>query len=553
MTTRTPNLRGLIALARRDGVDIRPTLLRVITDLFVQEPVHSPTEVDRYVELARHMLDGVDEASRLAVAMKLARYPGAPREILLMLAADTIEVAELVLSQAHFGESDLLRLAEALDDERRRFIAGRKDLPAAIAARLGRPLPVPQAPAPVTPDAPRESLDATRRPAVASSITLKDMVAKTARPEDGAIRDVAEAAPPAASEWERPLGLKPVAPATAKPAPELPAWMTKPASPAPAAPAAVAPATAKPAPELPAWMTKPASPAPAAPAAVAPATAKPAPELPAWMTKPASPAPAAPAAMAPATAKPAPELLAWMTKPASPAPAAPAAAAAAAAKPAPELPAWMTKPATPTPAAPAATPSAAAKLATAPLPLTSWKTPPVATPAPALGASAPVAPPAAAERAARPPLASAADSALAITELEQAALQRKPEEFIDRLARIFDLDRAKAEEVVRDASGQSVAIACRALDMPCDVFSRIVLFLDPTIGRSVALVFSLAEYYGRMSVADANEVVASWRGARRAAPRHQPFTAADGAGRHSFEPRRATPPLPGATRVAARG
>jgi hypothetical protein len=99
-----------------------------------------------------------------------------------------------------------------------------------------------------------------------------------------------------------------------------------------------------------------------------------------------------------------------------------------------------------------------------------------------------------------------------------------------------------------------VAVACRALDMSCDVFSRIVLFLDPTIGRSVALVFSLAEYYGRMSVAEANEVVASWRAPKRAAtPRHQPFTAPDGAGRHSFEPRRVAAAQPSGSRIAARG
>ena len=33
-----PNLNGLVELANRDGVDVRPTLLRVMTDLYVQKP-----------------------------------------------------------------------------------------------------------------------------------------------------------------------------------------------------------------------------------------------------------------------------------------------------------------------------------------------------------------------------------------------------------------------------------------------------------------------------------------------------------------------------------
>jgi hypothetical protein len=528
MTTRTPNLRGLIALAKRDGVDIRPTLVRVITDLFVQEPVHSPAEVERYVELARHMLEGVDEASRHAVAMKLARYPRAPREILMMLAADTLEVAEPVLSQANFAEADLLRLVGTLDEARRRIIAGRADLPASVAARLADATSAAPALArrPETPSVAKE--------AIAKDIAAKDIAAKVAAAKEAGLKDRAshEVAPPS-SEWERPLGLT-VTPATAKPAAEsLPGWMTKAVE--PPAPVAVAPAK-------PAAPPKPATP---------PVAAKPAAQpLPSWMTKPAErPAPAVAAPSSPATppvaakpvAKPAAQPI---TKPI--------------AEPMP-LPSWMTKPADSAVPATSTPPKVAASAADAkPAPLPSWMTKPVvaapaATLAPA-ASPAPVAPPAAAAAPSTRAMPNLAGSAFAIADLEQAALQRKPEEFIDRLARIFEIDRAKAEEVVRDPTGQSVAVACRALDMSCDVFSRIVLFLDPTIGRSVALVFSLAEYYGRLSVAEANEVVASWRSPKRAtAPRHQPFTAPDGAGRHSFEPRRATPPLPGASRIAARG
>ena len=42
-----PNLDGLIGLARQDGVDVRPTLVRVLTDLYVQKRDHTPDEVTK--------------------------------------------------------------------------------------------------------------------------------------------------------------------------------------------------------------------------------------------------------------------------------------------------------------------------------------------------------------------------------------------------------------------------------------------------------------------------------------------------------------------------
>ncbi len=84
----TPSpLDSLVDLACRDGVDIRPTLLRVITDLYVQKPAHSAEEVTQYVELALGLIGAVDEATRTAVAARLGSYANAPRAVLTRLAA----------------------------------------------------------------------------------------------------------------------------------------------------------------------------------------------------------------------------------------------------------------------------------------------------------------------------------------------------------------------------------------------------------------------------------------------------------------------------------
>jgi uncharacterized protein (DUF2336 family) len=79
-------LDGLLDLACRDGVDIRPTLLRVLTDLYVQKPTHSAQEEAQYVELAQGLIDAVDAPTRDAVTARLSGYAGAPRSILARLA-----------------------------------------------------------------------------------------------------------------------------------------------------------------------------------------------------------------------------------------------------------------------------------------------------------------------------------------------------------------------------------------------------------------------------------------------------------------------------------
>jgi hypothetical protein len=73
-----PNLDSLVELANREGVDIRPTLLRVTTDLYVQKPRHSADEDRHFTELALRLFDLVDAPTRAIVAEKIARYANAP-------------------------------------------------------------------------------------------------------------------------------------------------------------------------------------------------------------------------------------------------------------------------------------------------------------------------------------------------------------------------------------------------------------------------------------------------------------------------------------------
>jgi hypothetical protein len=84
-------LDSLVDLACRDGVDIRPTLLRVATDLYVQVPAHTDEEETQYVELALGLVGTVDVQTRAAVAARLEGYPKAPRAVLERLRAPCAE------------------------------------------------------------------------------------------------------------------------------------------------------------------------------------------------------------------------------------------------------------------------------------------------------------------------------------------------------------------------------------------------------------------------------------------------------------------------------
>lgn len=80
-----PGFDGLMSLSRREGVDVRPTLLRVLTDLYVQTRVHSEDEQRQFVELATRLIDQVDDATRAAVKARLAIYPSTPVPVLQKL------------------------------------------------------------------------------------------------------------------------------------------------------------------------------------------------------------------------------------------------------------------------------------------------------------------------------------------------------------------------------------------------------------------------------------------------------------------------------------
>lgn len=110
------HIQGLFDLACRSGVDIRPTLLRVLTDLYVQKRVHSAEEKAEYCELANRLLDHVDDATRNAIAARLSGHPDTPPVIAARLGLPQ------ATKSAEPANKDLLEAFFAADSYERRLI-----------------------------------------------------------------------------------------------------------------------------------------------------------------------------------------------------------------------------------------------------------------------------------------------------------------------------------------------------------------------------------------------------------------------------------------------
>jgi hypothetical protein len=134
-----PPLDGLVDLACRDGIDIRPTLLRVLTDLYVQKPTHSADEKTQYVELALGLIEAADAPTRAAVLASLSAYPAAPVEILSKLTGIASDSGGADPTRSKPETHDLVELFFTAEAEERRLILTNLDVAAGSVA--SRPSP----------------------------------------------------------------------------------------------------------------------------------------------------------------------------------------------------------------------------------------------------------------------------------------------------------------------------------------------------------------------------------------------------------------------------
>lgn len=124
------NLEGLVRLSRKEGVDIRPSLVRVLTDLYVQEPSHTREEEQQYVELALRLLPVVDTQTRIAVANKLSAYRNVPALLRDQLRPILPELATADADRPEDPARPAIPNASDPQNARARSFAGQQPVPA---------------------------------------------------------------------------------------------------------------------------------------------------------------------------------------------------------------------------------------------------------------------------------------------------------------------------------------------------------------------------------------------------------------------------------------
>jgi uncharacterized protein (DUF2336 family) len=134
-----PRLEGLFALSQARGLDVRPTLLRVLTDMFVESGPRTDIEIQRFAELATHLIDQVDEDTRIVVAGKLGPCPFAPRVVIDKLIGSEPEPAGRIIEASPLlSLDDLWTLATDGGPMTSAAVARRSDLPVDLVAFLAR-------------------------------------------------------------------------------------------------------------------------------------------------------------------------------------------------------------------------------------------------------------------------------------------------------------------------------------------------------------------------------------------------------------------------------
>ena len=132
------NVRQLLALAHDKSVESRRTLLQNVSDLFLNGDGRL-TERERTLMagIVGQLIHDVEMSVRRELAERLANEPNAPRELLVLLANDSIEIAHPILRQSGvLHDADLIDIVKHRTQEHRLAVAMRSGLSADVSQAL---------------------------------------------------------------------------------------------------------------------------------------------------------------------------------------------------------------------------------------------------------------------------------------------------------------------------------------------------------------------------------------------------------------------------------
>jgi uncharacterized protein (DUF2336 family) len=132
------DVRQLLALAHDKSVESRRTLLQNISDLFLSNDGRL-TERERVLMtgIVGQLIHDVEMSVRRELAERLANEPNAPRELLVTLANDAIEIAHPILRQSGvLHDGDLIDIVKHRTQEHRLAVAMRSGLSSEVSQAL---------------------------------------------------------------------------------------------------------------------------------------------------------------------------------------------------------------------------------------------------------------------------------------------------------------------------------------------------------------------------------------------------------------------------------
>ena len=101
----------------------------------------------------------------------------------------------------------------------------------------------------------------------------------------------------------------------------------------------------------------------------------------------------------------------------------------------------------------------------------------------------------------------------AARELETAALARKPDVFMRGLERWLGIGSALARRIVTDPLGEPIVVTSKEIGIAPEAVQRILLFLNPAVGRSISRVYELATLFESIDAKAAHALINIWRSA----------------------------------------
>ncbi|PWE17020.1 hypothetical protein DDZ18_09960 [Marinicauda salina] len=123
-------LDALTALAKEKSSDRRRELLREVTDLFFDTEAEAGSSVQsQFGEILSVLASQAAQDARVELSRRFADAEAAPRDLILQLARDAIEVAAPVLQgSSALSEEDLVAIVEEASQQHMRAISQREDV-----------------------------------------------------------------------------------------------------------------------------------------------------------------------------------------------------------------------------------------------------------------------------------------------------------------------------------------------------------------------------------------------------------------------------------------